>query len=74
MLSQLKATIVEALTSKKAIAAAAGLIIAAAGRIGLDLSTEAVTQILTPIVAYILAQGFADFGKPAAIVQRDAAQ
>ena len=51
------------LASKKAIAAIAGVIVATAGRYGLGLDPEAVTQVLTPIVAYILGQGIADFGK-----------
>ena len=51
------------LTSKKAIAAVVGFIVAAVGRYGLDLDPEAVTQILAPILAYIIGQGFADIGK-----------
>jgi uncharacterized membrane protein (DUF441 family) len=49
--------------SKKAIAAIAGVVVAAAGRYGLQLDAESVNQILAPIVAYILGQGIADFGK-----------
>jgi len=55
--------LLEMLTSKKAIAAAAGVIVAFAARYGLQLPEDAVNQILAPIVAYILAQGAADFGK-----------
>ena len=51
------------LGSKKALAALAGFIVAAVGRIGLDLDAEAVTQILAPIIAYILGQGIADLSK-----------
>ena len=51
------------MSSKKALAALAGFIVAAVGRIGLDLDTEAVTQILAPIIAYILGQGIADLSK-----------
>ena len=51
------------LSSKKAIAAIAGVVVAAAGRYGLQLDAEAVNQILAPIVAYILGQSIADFGK-----------
>lgn len=57
------------LTSKKAIAAATGVIIAAAARIGLDLPADAVNQILAPIVAYIVGQGIADFGKEKNLVR-----
>lgn len=53
------------LASKKAIAMIAGVIVAAVGRIGLELPTDAVTQIVAPIVAYILGQGLADAGKEA---------
>lgn len=53
------------LTSKKAIAAIAGVIVAAVGRIGLDLDTEVVTQIIAPLIAYIVGQGIADAGKEA---------
>ena len=53
----------EFLTSKKAIAAVVGFIVAAVGRYGQDLDPEAVTQILSPILAYIIGQGFADIGK-----------
>ena len=53
------------LSSKKAIAAIAGVIVAAVGRFGLDLPTDAVTQVVAPIIAYILGQGIADAGKEA---------
>ena len=55
----------ELLTSKKALAAVSGVIIAAAARYGLNLPEDAVNQILAPIVAYIVGQGLADFGKGA---------
>ena len=41
----------------------AGVIVAVAAKRGLDLDTEAVAAIISPILAYILGQGFADFGK-----------
>lgn len=55
----------EVLTSKKAIAAIVGVIVAFAARYGLELPADAVTQVISPIVAYIIGQGFADFGKSA---------
>ena len=66
MLDKLKRTFIELMSSKKAIAALAGVVIASAGRVGLELDAEAVTQILTPIIAYIVGQGLADFGKASA--------
>lgn len=59
MLSAIRAMI----GSKKAIAAVAGVITAAALKIGLDLDTEAVAAVLSPILAYILGQGVSDLGK-----------
>lgn len=53
----------QALTSKKFIAAIAGVIVALVARVGIDLDTEATATILSPIVAYIVGQGIADFGK-----------
>ena len=59
-------TLKELLTSKKFLTAIAGTITGAALKIGLELDTEAVLGIISPLVAYILAQGGADFGKSAA--------
>ena len=53
----------EILTSKKAIATMAGVLIVATNRIGLHLPEEAVTQIGGAIAAYVVSQGLADFGK-----------
>jgi hypothetical protein len=58
----------EAVTSKKFITTIAGTITAAALKIGLDLPTADVATVLSPIVAYIFAQGWADQGKSAAKV------
>ena len=55
----------EVLTSKKAIATIAGVLIVASNRIGLQLPEEAVTQIIGAIAAYVVSQGLADFGKAA---------
>jgi len=51
------------LGSKKAIAGIAGVVVAAALRVGLELETDAVAAVLAPILAYILGQGAADIGK-----------
>lgn len=53
----------ELLTSKKAIATIAGVLIVATNRAGLQLPEEAVTQIVGAIAAYVVSQGLADFGK-----------
>lgn len=58
----------EAATSKKFIVTLAGVISGALLKIGLDLPTEDVAVILSPLVAYIVGQGFADRGKEAAKV------
>ncbi len=55
----------EILTSKKAIATMAGVLIVATNKIGLQLPEEAVTQIIGAIAAYVVSQGLADFGKTA---------
>jgi hypothetical protein len=55
----------EVLTSKKAIATMAGVLIVASNRIGLQLPEEAITQIIGAIAAYVVSQGLADFGKAA---------
>jgi hypothetical protein len=58
-------TVKSMLTSKKVLASIAGVIVAGAARIGLELDTEAVLAVISPIMLYILAQGMADFGKEA---------
>ena len=57
--------LLEMLASKKALSALAGVIAAFALRYGLELDTEAVMAVISPIVAYILGQGWADIGKHA---------
>ena len=55
----------EVLTSKKAIATIAGVLLVITNKIGLQLPEEAVTQIVAAIAAYVVSQGLADFGKAA---------
>jgi len=57
--------ILDMVGSKKAIAAVAGLIVSFALKYGLELDTESVAAVISPILAYILGQGFADQGKHA---------
>ena len=61
------------LESKKAVAMVGGVLVGLAGKVGLNLPTEELTAVLSPILAYILGQGVADAGKEKALVeQRDA--
>ncbi len=57
------------LKSKKFQAAMIGLIVAIAGHYGLDLNDQTLAATLAPIVAYILGQGAADFGKEKAKIE-----
>lgn len=63
MLDKLKKMLIEAATSKKALAAIAGVLIVFFKKWGLDLSEDAVNQLLQTIAAYIIGQGIADMGK-----------
>ena len=49
--------------SKKAIAMIVGLVVSLAGKYGLEIPTEELTALLSPLLAYILGQGLADIGK-----------
>ena len=57
--------LLDMVASKKAISAIAGVIVAFALKYGLELDTESVAAVISPIIAYILGQGVADFGKAA---------
>ena len=56
--------------SKKALTAIAAVIIAIAAKAGLDLSTDELMPILTPLMAYIVGQGIADHGKERAKIEK----
>ena len=64
-------TIKEMLTSKKFLASIAGVIVAAAARIGLELDANVVIELLIPIVGYVVSQGWADSGKEAAKIEQE---
>ena len=49
--------------SKKFLASLCGVVVAVAAEAGLNISTEALVAVMSPIVAYILGQGVADHGK-----------
>lgn len=53
-------------SSKKFLVMLAGIILASASKLGLDLDPDLVNQILALAGAYILGQGIADHGKEAA--------
>lgn len=53
----------EMLKSKKFLAAAAAAVVWLAGKGGLNLNTEELLGAVTPLWAYIIAQGAADWGK-----------
>lgn len=57
------------LKSKKFQAAIVGLIMAIAGKAGLQLDDTALLTILSPILAYIAGQGLADIGKERAKIE-----
>lgn len=59
----MKDAIFAALSSKKALAAIAGVLVGLAAKKGLDLDTESVLAVLSPIVAYILGQSHVDAKK-----------
>lgn len=53
-------------TSKKAVAAIGGVIVALAAKYGLQLDETAVLSIVGVTIAYVTGQGIADAGKEAA--------
>ena len=61
----MKEAILAALGSKKALAAIAGVLVGLAAKKGLNLDTESVLAILSPVVAYILGQAHVDGKKVA---------
>ena len=50
------------LASKKALAAIAGVLVALAARVGLDLPESEVALVLAPIIAFVVGQSIADHG------------
>ena len=62
-------SLMEMLTSKKFITALATTIGALIARLGFNVEIETVAVIITPLIIYIGAQGMADKGKTAAVIQ-----
>lgn len=56
--------------NKKASAAIAGVLVGFAARYGLNIDQASVETLLYPVLAYIVGQGSADFGKEAAKVNQ----
>ncbi len=55
--------------SKKFVAAVAAFLVAAFAELGLDMDTETILTILSPLMAYVVGQGIADHGKEKAKVE-----
>lgn len=64
----LKEVIKALFSSKKFVAALVAMVVWLAGKLGLHLSTEVVSGAIAPLLTYIVGQGIADQGKPAAQV------
>ena len=60
---QVRAAIVEMLTSKKFVTSVASLIAGFTARIGYDVPVEDVVVLIGPAISYVIAQGIADHGK-----------
>lgn len=61
-------TVKEFLTSKKFIVGVAGLIVTALAKLHFDIPESLVQEFVGIVIAYLLAQGWADSGKEAAKV------
>lgn len=68
----MKATLLELLTSKKFLAAAAAIVVYLAGRFGWDVDPATLDRVFAALLVYVGAQGAADIGKSAAVVRANA--
>lgn len=66
----LKEVIKALFSSKKFVAALVAMLVWIAGKVGLHLSTEVISGAIAPLLTYIVGQGIADQGKPAALVAK----
>lgn len=62
-----KSIIGELLSSKKALATLASILVWVIGKIGLEVPAETLLPILGALAAYVLAQGWADAGQKEAL-------
>jgi hypothetical protein len=69
----MKATLLELLTSKKFLATVTAVVVYVAGRWGFDVDTAALDRIFAALLVYVGAQGAADVGKSAALVNKGGA-
>ena len=63
-------SIADLFKSKKALTAMAAVIVGLAAKLGLDISTDELLPILSPLMAYIVGQGIADHGKERAKIEK----
>lgn len=61
----MKQALKDLLTSKKFLVMLAAILVWAAGKAGLNLTTEQLLPVLVAMATYIVGQGLADFGKEA---------
>jgi hypothetical protein len=64
----MKRALIELLTSKKFLAASAAVLIYVVGRSGLAIDPDTLDRIFAALMVYVGAQGIADVGKGAAVV------
>lgn len=67
-------TVKALLSSKKFVAALIAALVWLGGKVGLSVDTETMAGIVGPIVAYVLGQGMADFGKEKAVLVEKASE
>lgn len=51
--------------SKKFLASVVGMVVGLVAKVGIELDTDAVMAVLSPVLAFVLGQGIADAGKEA---------
>lgn len=67
----LKPVIVQFLSSKKALATLAAIIVWSLAQAGIVFSVDAIIPILGLVATYVLGQGFADIGKEKIRIEAD---
>lgn len=69
----MKSTLIDLFTSKKFLAAVTAVVVYVAGRFGFDLDTATLDRVFAALLVYVGAQGVADVGKSAAVINAAAA-
>lgn len=67
-------TVKTILTSKKALVAFVAAVVWVGGKLGLHLDNDALLGAVTPLWAFVIAQGVADHGKEAAKIAAKSAK